>query len=123
MPIFNYFTGMIKLASKLTSFGLLLVIAILVYFFFLKKPSDSFLNSDSESLVVVERVIDGDTFVLPDGRKVRLLGIDAPERYDSGKMDNDAKRSGQSKETIAVLGKKSTEFLKELIENKKVIHL
>ena len=27
----------------------------------------------------VERVIDGDTFVLEDGKKVRLIGIDAPE--------------------------------------------
>lgn len=30
----------------------------------------------------VERVIDGDTFVLTDGRRVRMLGIDTPElRY------------------------------------------
>lgn len=27
----------------------------------------------------VDRVVDGDTFVLADGEKVRILGIDAPE--------------------------------------------
>lgn len=111
---------MLKLASKFTKFALLLIIALLVYFFFIKEPSESTSSNESDSLVLVERVIDGDTFVLPDGMKVRLLGIDAPERYDSGKMDNDAERSGQSKETIAILGKRSTDFLKKLIENKKV---
>ncbi|HET8623680.1 MAG TPA: thermonuclease family protein [Gemmatimonadales bacterium] len=29
---------------------------------------------------IVSRVIDGDTFYCADGRKVRLIGIDAPER-------------------------------------------
>ncbi len=29
--------------------------------------------------VTVERVIDGDTVILTDGRRVRLLGLDAPE--------------------------------------------
>lgn len=33
---------------------------------------------------VVERVIDGDTVVLAGGRRVRLLGIDAPERGEPG---------------------------------------
>lgn len=28
---------------------------------------------------VVERVVDGDTFILHDGRQIRLLGVDAPE--------------------------------------------
>jgi len=32
----------------------------------------------------VERVIDGDTLVLEGGRRVRLLGIDAPERGRPG---------------------------------------
>ncbi len=32
---------------------------------------------------VVQRVIDGDTIVLKDGRKVRYIGIDAPEMTDS----------------------------------------
>lgn len=34
---------------------------------------------------VVRRVVDGDTFLLADGRKVRLIGVDCPEmRYPSG---------------------------------------
>lgn len=34
---------------------------------------------------VVARVIDGDTFQLADGRKVRLLGVDAPELHHPNK--------------------------------------
>jgi micrococcal nuclease len=33
----------------------------------------------SESKVTVERIVDGDTLVLTDGRRVRLVQIDAPE--------------------------------------------
>jgi micrococcal nuclease len=34
--------------------------------------------------VTVQRVIDGDTLVLADGRHVRLIGVDTPERGDCG---------------------------------------
>ena len=38
------------------------------------------------SKAVVQHVIDGDTFVLDDGRHVRMLGIDAPEAGFRGKL-------------------------------------
>lgn len=34
---------------------------------------------DSSRLYVVERVVDGDTLLLEDGTRVRLLGVDTPE--------------------------------------------
>ena len=34
--------------------------------------------------LIVERVIDGDTIVLSDGRTVRYLGIDTPEKGEEG---------------------------------------
>ena len=37
-----------------------------------------------EAIVCVERVIDGDTFVLDGGERVRLLRIDTPERKEKG---------------------------------------
>ena len=42
------------------------------------------INSNRES-VVVKRVIDGDTIELSDGRKVRYIGINAPEMTDKRK--------------------------------------
>ncbi len=41
-----------------------------------------FLSDKIREDVIVERVIDGDTFDLVDGRRVRLIGVDAPERGD-----------------------------------------
>lgn len=42
------------------------------------------INRPSHEYVVVERVIDGDTLELDDGRKVRLLQVDAPEQGECG---------------------------------------
>ncbi len=58
--------------------------------------------------VFVSRVIDGDTFVLSTGEKVRLIGIDAPEMG----------RSVQSRERLA---EEATKYIRDLIEGKKVV--
>ena len=50
---------------------------------------------------VVTRVIDGDTFEYENGTKIRLCGINAPERKDAG-------------------GSEATAFLTEKIEGKQV---
>ncbi len=66
-----------------------------------------------ETFLHVIRVIDGDTFVVEDetlknGRKVRLIGIDAPE---SRKTDH---------EDVQFYGKEAKEFLKKFLEGKSV---
>lgn len=45
---------------------------------------------DAETTAAVSRVIDGDTFDLADNRRIRLLGIDAPE-YPKGCLSQQAK--------------------------------
>jgi endonuclease YncB( thermonuclease family) len=42
---------------------------------------------ERSGVVVVQRVIDGDTLVLVDGTRVRLLGIDTPEVGRNGQPD------------------------------------
>jgi micrococcal nuclease len=56
---------------------------------------------------VVAHVVDGDTVVLHNGQKVRLLGIDAPEM----------EREGQPADFLA---HKAKRFLAELVEGKRV---
>ena len=38
-------------------------------------------NKNPFELVKMVKVIDGDTFIASDGRRVRLIGVDAPESY------------------------------------------
>ena len=74
-------------------------------------------------LYTVTRVFDGDTFeVLIKGKKekVRMLGIDTPEKYDSDKLSRDIQRSGKDKKTIQKLGELSSDFTTRLIGGKKV---
>ncbi|HEY3250229.1 MAG TPA: thermonuclease family protein [Ignavibacteria bacterium] len=71
----------------------------------------------------VTKVFDGDTFEVEiDGKreKIRMLGIDTPEKWESGKLDKDAQRTGKDKKTIKVLGDLASEYTKKLISGKKV---
>jgi micrococcal nuclease len=70
--------------------------------------------------ILVTRAVDGDTLVLANGQRLRLIGIDTPEMHESGKLHRDAKRMQQDIETIKALGRRSYEFTKGLVEGKRV---
>lgn len=59
------------------------------------------------SKAVVQHVIDGDTFVLDDGRHVRMLGIDAPE-------------AGFGDKSPELFSAEATEWLRDRIEDHEV---
>jgi micrococcal nuclease len=65
------------------------------------------LTSFAQELVKVDSVLDGDTFRLENGEKVRLIGIDAPETHHPRKP-------------IEYFGKEATEFAKKMLEGKLV---
>jgi len=70
--------------------------------------------------ILVSRVVDGDTLVLENNERVRLIGIDTPEIHESSKLNRDAARSGQDLTAIKELGRQSYEFTKNLVEGKRV---
>jgi len=74
----------------------------------------------------VLRIIDGDTFlVLLHGKreKVRLLGIDTPEKYWSRKLKKQARRCGVREGRISGLGIRATRYAKGLIHKGDKIYL
>lgn len=63
------------------------------------------------------RVIDGDTLeVSLNGQKerVRLIGVDTPEVYESEKLHRDAERTSKDVKTIKELGARASAFTKSL---------
>jgi micrococcal nuclease len=77
-------------------------------------------NSSNYSNILVKRAVDGDTLVLENGERVRLIGIDTPEMHESNKLYKDSRRTGEDVTTIQKLGRKSYEFTKGLVEGKRV---
>lgn len=80
------------------------VLAVLRLFVF--RP-ESPTNAATRERVTVRRVIDGDTLDLTDGRRVRLLGLDAPEAGFNGKESQP-------------WSEESTNWLRERIEGRDV---
>ena len=70
--------------------------------------------------ILVARVVDGDTLKLENGQRVRLIGIDTPEVFESVKLYRDSQKSGQDIKTIQALGKRSSKFTRDLVEGKRV---
>ena len=98
---------------------LILIILVLVSSVFLKNSPKS--NSVPEKvatsssqqvkqkgdLVLVKRVVDGDTIELDSGQKVRYIGINTPETVDP-------------RTTVQCFGREASAKNKELVEGKKV---
>jgi micrococcal nuclease len=70
--------------------------------------------------ILVERVIDGDTFLLENGEHVRLIGIDTPENRKNEKALRDSARTQTDIDVLIAMGKRSKDFLKGLVEDKRV---
>lgn len=69
-------------------------------------PTPAALQTD-ETSITVKRVVDGDTIEMADGRKVRYIGIDAPESVDP-------------RRPVACFGNEAAAENKRLVEGKSV---
>jgi micrococcal nuclease len=67
----------------------------------------SFASDEEASVFKVERVIDGDTILLTNGEKVRLIGVDTPETKHPLKP-------------VEYFGQEAYLFTKKMVEGKKV---
>jgi micrococcal nuclease len=92
----------------------------LVYFFLPFALFGASAAQGAPKLYTVQRVIDGDTFKLSNGERVRLIGVDTPETKLNDKLKRDARRTNQDAQTIIAMGRQSKDFSKKLLEGKRV---
>jgi micrococcal nuclease len=114
---------MFKLTGKILSTiaSLIILLGAVVYFYFDRSTSTEIKSVDNtKEYIIVKRVVDGDTFLLSNGERVRLLGIDTPEKYESKKLDKDIEATHQDKKTIKKLGQLASDYVKDFVEGKKV---
>ena len=103
----------------------LAVLVLLVYFAWkYAMPRLEQKESREKQSALVLKVFDGDTFeaeVNGKPEKIRMLGIDTPEKNQSDKMDRDIERTQRDKKTIQTLGELAYKYTLNLIGDKKVV--
>ncbi|HQO58442.1 MAG TPA: thermonuclease family protein [Candidatus Omnitrophota bacterium] len=95
--------------------GLFSLGALLVF------PLVSGCESRQADALIVTKVFDGDTVLLSSGDKVRLIGIDCPEAYESEKLFRDARRTHNDVEVIKAQGRQAKEVMVKLAQGKRVM--
>ena len=75
----------------------------------------------AHSTHAVAKVIDGDTVILEGGRKVRLIGVDAPEIHVGRKLRRDGRVSGKSTAEIKRYGLAAKRFVENMLHGEKVL--
>ena len=66
--------------------------------------------------VVVDRVVDGDTFRLSNGQKLKLAGINAPELHDTPKLPQEAKRFKKETWAFRLLGAEAEHIAQRFVK-------
>jgi micrococcal nuclease len=70
--------------------------------------------------IKVGRVVNGDTLLLENGERVRLIGIDAPENRTGAKATRDSLRQRKPLSVLLRDGRKAAKFVADLIGEKEV---
>lgn len=78
-------------------------------------------SAERTALLRVSRVFDGDTLLLSNGEKVRLIGIDCPEAHDSDKLRRIIRETGLSEDQIKSQGREAERFTRGLALDKDVL--
>ncbi len=71
-------------------------------------------------IFVVRHVSDGDTLVLQDGRRVRLIGVDTPEMHDDRRNRDDARRNHLSEKIVREFSGEAKKFVSQAVEGRTV---
>ena len=69
---------------------------------------------------LVRHVSDGDTLVLENGEKVRLIGVDTPELSSASRNHDSARRNHLDEKTVEEFAKRAKSFTEGLVEGQAV---
>jgi micrococcal nuclease len=69
---------------------------------------------------VVRQVTDGDTLVLHDGERVRLIGVDTPEMHDDKRNRQHASRNHINERIVKEFAGKAKKFVSGAVEGRSV---
>ncbi len=108
-----------KNSSSFTATSLALLALVLLAGF-----ATSIADNRSKSIsdvLHVERVIDGDTYVLSNGETVRLIGVDTPETFGTYKLARDARTSNRDASTIQELGAIATRYAESIVLDQPIV--
>lgn len=97
------------------------VLAIISFLVFAKFFIPDTLDASKLIHTKVAYVIDGDTIIIKGGKKVRLIGVDTPEKHESDKLYRIVQEKGVAPYLIQKQGEKASNFAKRLLQNKKII--
>ncbi len=71
---------------------------------------------NAQDVIRVKRVVDGDTLLLTNGEKVRLIDIDAPESRPNPRAQKQVEMQSKDLETIIYMGKAAARFVQSLVK-------
>jgi micrococcal nuclease len=74
----------------------------------------------ADDVYTVRHVSDGDTLVLEDGKKVRLIGVDTPEIADPARNKQNARRNKLDAGTVDDFAEKARRFMEKQVEGRRV---
>ena len=71
----------------------------------------------SYKIALVKRVIDGDTLHLTNDKRIRLIGIDTPEKHPSQKLTRLSKQIGEPIKSIQNLGERASKAMEYIMQS------
>ena len=103
-----------------TFFVFTVVFFLIAHVYFCQGEVEDLSAEEVENVYDVDRVIDGNTIRLANRRKVRLLGVDAPELHHVDQLAREAARHRIEIKTVRERGERAYRFLNDSIGGGKI---
>lgn len=111
-PVFRVTYVLVSQTQKITMSRAILSI----FFLFLVLRFSHAAMPQTES-VTIQRVMDGDTFRLSNGQKLKLAGVNAPELHDTPKLPQEARRFNKEVWAFRSLADQAERLVQRLVKD------